>query len=117
MEGIVSSAPTRIDSTAAPAERRSHQRKRLDQLAYIGFGPDSGGVLLDVSEEGLRCQIVGAVNEGERCHVKFALPGRSAAIEADGEIMWSNASRQGGGVRLVGIGAEVRQELLRWVNE
>jgi protein TonB len=100
-----------------PSERRAHPRKRLDQLAYIGFGPDTGGVLLDVSEEGLRCQIVGAVVEGDRCHLKFSLPGRHSAIEADGQVVWSNRSRQGGGVRLVGLGPDARQELQQWIRD
>jgi protein TonB len=98
-------------------ERRSHPRKRLDQLAYIGFGPDTGGVLLDISEEGLRCQIVGAVVEGDRCRLKFALPGRSSAIEVNGEVVWSNNSKQGGGVHLLGLGSDVRQDLRQWIDE
>ena len=74
-------------------------------------------MLIDVSEEGLRCQIVGAVIEGDRCHLKFALPGRQSPIEADGQVVWSNKSGQGGGVQLVGLGANTRQELQRWILE
>jgi periplasmic protein TonB len=113
----VSSVPTQPTTAPATPERRVHPRKRLDQLAYIGFGPDTGGVLLDISEEGLRCQIVGAVIEGNHCHLKFALPGRPAAIEADGQVVWSNSSRQGGGVRLVRLGPDVRLALQQWVDE
>ena len=107
-----------ISAAQAPGinERRAHLRRRLDQLAYIGFGPDSGGVLLDISEEGLRCQIVGAVVEGDRCHLKFALPGHPSAIESDGQVVWSNKSRQGGGVRLLGLGDDVRQQLQQWIG-
>jgi TonB family protein len=113
----VSSVPVRPTPAPATTERRSHPRKRLDQLAYIGFGPDIGGVLLDISEEGLRCQIVGPVVEGDRCHVKFALPGRRSAIEVDGEVVWSNSSRQGGGIRLVGLRPEERQNLQQWIHD
>jgi protein TonB len=113
----VSSVSTHPATDFAATERRAHQRRRLDQLAYIGFGPDTGGVLLDISEGGLRCQIVGAVVEGDRCHLKFALPGRHSAIEADGQVVWSNHSRQGGGVRLVDLGQDARQELHQWILE
>jgi protein TonB len=113
----VSSVPAHPTPDPAATERRAHQRRRLDQLAYIGFGPDTGGVLLDISEEGLRCQIVGAVVEGNQCRLKFALPGRHSAIEADGQVVWSNRSRQGGGVRLVGLGSDARQELRQWIIE
>jgi periplasmic protein TonB len=107
-------------STPAPttaAERRAHPRRRLEQLAYIGFGPDTGGVLLDISQEGLRCQIVGAVVEGDRCRLRFVLPGRHSAIEANGHVVWSNPSGQGGGVRLVKMGPDVRQELEQWISD
>ena len=100
-----------------PPERRAHPRKRLDQLAYIGFGADTGGVLLDLSEEGLRCQIVGAVVQGDRCRLKFALPGRHSTIEADGEVVWANRSRQGGGVRLVSLGPDAREDLQQWLRD
>jgi protein TonB len=86
-------------------------------LAYIGFGPSSGGVLLDVSEQGLRCQIVGAVVEGDPCHLKFSLPGHESTIEVDGRVVWSNETKQGGGVRLVGLAPEARLELQQWIDE
>ena len=115
-KAIVSSVP--ICSAQAPrtTERRAHPRRRLEQLAYIGLGPDSGGVLLDISEGGLRFQIVGAVVEGNRCHLKFALPGRRSAIETDGQVVWSNRSKQGGGVRLLGLGEDARRQLQQWLG-
>lgn len=116
IEVSVSSVPICAAQASTSTDRRAHPRRRLDQLAYIGFGPDSGGVLLDVSEGGLRCQIVGAVIEGDMCHLKFALPGRHSAIETEGQVVWSNRSKQGGGVRLLGLGADVRQQLQQWIN-
>jgi len=112
----VSSVPIRAAQAPETTERRAHPRRRLDQLVYIGFGPDSGGVLLDISEGGLRCQIVGAVVEGGLCHLKFALPGRHSAIETDGQVVWSNKSKQGGGVRLLGLCEDVRQQLQQWLR-
>jgi TonB family protein len=113
----LSSVPIRAASGPATSERRAHPRRRLDQLAYIGFGPDSGGVLLDISEGGLRCQIVGPVIEGELCRLRFVLPGRPLAIETDGQVVWSNSSKQGGGVRLLGLDAELRQSLEQWMRD
>jgi len=112
----VSSVPICAAHAPRTIERRAHPRRRMEQLAYIGFGPNSGGVLLDVSEGGLRCQIVGAVVEGDRCHLKFALPGRRSAIESDGQVVWSNRSKQGGGVRLLGLAEDVRHQLQQWIG-
>jgi hypothetical protein len=98
------------------AERRLHARQRLDQLAYIGFGPDNGGVLLDIGEEGLRCQIVGSVAPGDRCRVKFSLPGQRVALQADGQVAWTNSSQQGGGIRFVNVSADTRRHLREWMQ-
>lgn len=98
------------------AERRLHARQRLDQLAYIGFGPDNGGVLLDIGEEGLRCQIVGSVAPGDRCHVKFSLPGQRVTLEADGQVVWANSSKQGGGIRFMNVSADTRRHVREWMQ-
>ena len=78
-------------------ERRSYPRRRLDRPAYVDFGPDNGGILTDVSEDGLNCQVVGALIEGQFCHLGFILPGTNAAIESIGKIIWSDASKRSGG--------------------
>ncbi len=112
----MSSIPISAAPDSAVSERRAHPRRRLNQLAYIGFGPDSGGVLLDISIGGLRCQIIGAVVQGQRCRLKFALPGRPLAIETDGQVVWSNKSRRGGGVRLLEMGEDIRQQIQLWIG-
>jgi len=99
------------------ADRRQHPRQRLDQLAYIGFGPDNGGVLLDISAEGLRCQVVGSVVAGAGCHVKFSLPGQRLPLEADGEVIWANGTNQGGGIRFTQMAPETRRHLEDWMRE
>jgi len=111
----VSSVPIPAAPGLSTGDRRAHQRRRLDQLAYIGFGPNSGGVLLDISEGGLRCQIVGPIIEGELCRLKFVLPGEKSAIETQGQVVWSNTSKQGGGVRLLSVDAELQQQLQQWI--
>ena len=113
----MSAANAKSAAENTPTERRAHRRKRLEQLAYIGFGPNSGGVLLDVSEQGLRCQIVGAVVEGDSCRLKFCLPGHHSTVEADGQVVWSNETKQGGGVRLLGLSREAQLELQQWVDQ
>jgi hypothetical protein len=113
----LASSPANPVPTSDSAERRLHARQRLDQLAYIGFGPDNGGVLLDIGEEGLRCQIVGSVVPGDCCHVKFSLPGQRVALEADGEVVWANSSKQGGGIRFREVSADTRRHLREWMRE
>jgi hypothetical protein len=112
----LASSPANPVPASDSAERRLHARQRLDQIAYIGFGPDNGGVLLDIGEEGLRCQIIGSVAPGDRCHVKFSLPSQRVALEADGEVVWANSSKQGGGIRFMDVSADTRRHLREWMQ-
>jgi hypothetical protein len=41
------------DSSSKAAERRQNPRTKLVEIAYIGMGPENGGLVLDVSEGGL----------------------------------------------------------------
>jgi hypothetical protein len=42
--GITDGQPSQTDN------RRLFVRRRLDRLAYVDFGPDNGGMLIDISE-------------------------------------------------------------------
>src|SRR6267378_534930 len=97
-------------------DRRSHPRRRCEQLDYTDFGPDNGGILLDFSEGGLGFQAVEAVTEGQLIHLKFTLPGTSTNIKADARVARTNDSRKGGGLRFVDLSEDVRQRVRAWVT-
>lgn len=107
---------THLTVPESHADRRLSPRRRLPRLAYVHFGLENGGVLIDVSEGGLHCQVVGALTEGQSFHVKFILPGTSAAIEAKCEVVWCNASKHGGGLRFVDLEGEARRRLSEWIS-
>src|SRR5579872_5699158 len=104
-----------IGSEQPRQERRAHPRRRLERLAYVDFGPENGGILIDVSETGLNFQVVGVMIEGQTCHVRFLLPGSDTAFEAKGKITWSNASKHGGGLQFVEISEEAQRGLREWI--
>ena len=94
-------------------ERRSRPRRCCGVFDYTEFGPENGGILLDLSEGGLGFQGVAVVVEGQGIHLKFTLPGTSALIEADAEVARCNHLRTGGGLRFVNLrrGAPASQSL------
>ncbi len=55
--------------------RRMYPRRRIERLAYVDFGPDNGGMLIDISEGGLSFQGVGRMSKGQPLHLRFTLPG------------------------------------------
>jgi type II secretory pathway predicted ATPase ExeA len=96
-------------------ERRSRPRRCSGVFDYTEFGPENGGILLDLSEGGLGFQGVAVVVEGQGIHLKFTLPGTSALIEADAEVARCNHSRTGGGLRFVSLSEEARQQVRAWI--
>jgi general secretion pathway protein A len=97
-------------------ERRSRPRRCCGVFDYTEFGPENGGILLDLSEGGLGFQGVAVVVEGQVIHLKFTLPGTSACIEADAEVARCNHARTGGGLRFVNLSEEARQQVRAWMR-
>ena len=108
--------PVISDRQLKKEDRRSHPRRRCEQLDYTDFGPDNGGILLDLSEGGLGFQGVEAVTEGQLIHLKFTLPGASTNIKADARVARTNDSRKGGGLRFVDLSEDARQRVRAWVT-
>src|SRR6202011_468336 len=91
--------------------RRLRARQRIDQLTYANFGPGNGGIVMNLSEGGLSFQGIGAVHKGQLINLSFKLPGTGSQIEAYGEVVWSNDSGKGGGLRFVDLSEEARQRI------
>jgi len=95
--------------------RRSHARRRIDQLTYADFGPGNGGIVMNLSEGGLSFQGIGAVHKGQLINLSFKLPGTGSQIEAYGEVVWSNDSGKGGGLRFVDTTEEACERIREWL--
>jgi TonB family protein len=96
--------------------RRFHARRRIDGLAYVDFGPDNGGILIDLGEGGLGFQSVIPVSMNQAVPLKFKLPGESNPIEGQAEVAWMNESGKGGGLRFVELSAEARTQIREWTG-
>jgi TonB family protein len=95
--------------------RRLHVRRRIDQLTYADFGPGNGGIVMNLSEGGMSFQGIGAVRKGQVIRLSFKLPGTSSPVEAYGEVVWSNDSGKGGGLRFIDMSEEARQRIKEWL--
>src|SRR6476660_3682086 len=106
-----------VPSVASPSlvNRRLHIRQKIDRLAYVHVDHDNGGILLDLSESGISFQGVTGVMEGESCILKFLLPMTARRIETAGQVVWSNDSRKGGGIRFVDLSETMRRHLQDWI--
>ena len=96
-------------------ERRHLERTTLERLAYIDIEPNNGGIVLNVSTEGLCFHSVAAVEKnGPLC---FSLLEQNRRIAACGELAWTDEVQKIGGVRFTTLTAETREQVQNWISQ
>src|ERR1700739_1306215 len=94
--------------TATQADRGEAPRTKLVEIAYIGMGPENGGLVLDVSDGGLSFHAVAPVRQDETIHFLLSLRGHSR-IEGVGEVVWTNEMKKVCGLRFTSLAAGARE--------
>jgi hypothetical protein len=97
-------------------DRRQAPRTKLAEIAYIGMGPENGGLVLDVSDGGLSFHSVAPVRQAETINFLLSLRGHSR-IEGAGEVVWTNEMKTVCGLRFTSLSAGARDYLNNWTNE
>ncbi|HLH41569.1 MAG TPA: PilZ domain-containing protein [Bryobacteraceae bacterium] len=97
-------------------ERRKTPRVTIRRLAYVNLGPyDNGGVVTDISKDGLRFHMVNPVEQGGVVRVSILL-GAANQIEAVGELIWLDAARKAGGLRFTVLPAGAAEQIIEWAS-
>jgi CheY-like chemotaxis protein len=96
-------------------ERRSSFRVPIQVPVQLKVedDPETEGILLDLSEDGLDLLAAQPLRSSAGIQVKFSLPD-GAEIEARGEIAWANPNGQAG-VHFVDLPTSLRTTLQKWV--
>jgi TonB family protein len=90
-------------------ERRHHQRIKLTKLCCIQIEPDNGGVVLNLSEDGLSFQAMAPIHVGRKRFWFLCPP--NGRIEAAGDLSWTDGTNRVGGLRFVDITEDVREHV------
>ncbi len=104
------------DSSVTKTDRRQTPRTKLVEIAYIGMGPENGGLVLDVSDGGLSFHSVAPVRQAETIHFLLSLRGHSR-IEGAGEVVWTNELKTVCGLRFISLSSGAREHLNNWTNQ
>jgi hypothetical protein len=120
----------------AKTERRNSPRIAVNGLAYVNLAPDNGGIVLNVSEEGLCFQSRAPVRSVDS--IRFWFSYRSQRIDAGGgpastsepsrggvsrfievasELAWTDDTRKKGGLRFKNLPEVARQQIRDWMHE
>lgn len=98
------------------SERRTAHRKRASELAVIQFGEETGGIVCNVSEQGLGFQTVAPVHESGSVRLCIS-PNPTKQIEILGTVVWTDQSKRSGGLRFTEVRPETRARIRDWLTE
>jgi hypothetical protein len=104
------------ESSASKLDRRQSPRTKLVEIAYIGMGPENGGLVLDVSDGGLSFHAVAPVQRSETIRFLLSLRGHSR-VEGAGEVVWTNDARTVCGLKFTSLSSGAREHLNNWTNQ
>lgn len=96
-------------------ERRQVSRTTMERLAYIHIDPNNGGIVLNVSGEGLCFHSMALVERNGP--LRFSLLEQNRRIAACGELAWTDKTRKVAGVRFAALTAEAREQIHNWISQ
>lgn len=84
-----------------PHERRQYSRKTLNPLPHINLPFDNGGIVLDVSEQGLRFRATAPIKPSGP--IPFSFTSHSRLVTGIGELVWIDKTKKTGGLRFTDL--------------
>jgi hypothetical protein len=96
-------------------DRRHAVRQKMHSPAFASFDGVTGGMILDLSEEGLSMQTAHPVATGGKMHMQLQLSEPQAQLETTGYIAWADALGRAG-VRFSELPEEARRRLDEWLT-
>ncbi len=95
-------------------ERRSCVRHKVHGPVFASFDGVTGGMILDLSEQGVSMQTIVPLEAERRVQMRLDLPDSDAHLETTGYIAWADALGRAG-VRFSDLPVEARQRLDDWL--
>ena len=95
---------------------RRHYPRHVTALNYVKLDEDNGGILLNISEDGLSFTAAEPLVGEFVPRLRFQLADKTEWIEASGRIVWLNDSKKGAGVQFVQISDANRQQIRQWIE-
>ena len=89
-------------------------RQKIHTLVYINLNQGNGGIVRDLSENGVAVQAVARLRQHQQVYLRFELLSPRTRVEAMGQVTWANASGQAG-VQFTQISQRTRYLLKEWL--
>jgi hypothetical protein len=96
-------------------ERRHSLRHKINTPAFASFDGVTGGMILDLSEEGMAMQTMSPLEEHSRVPMHLSLGEPAIYLETTGYVAWADALGRAG-VRFSDLPEESRARLREWLT-
>ncbi|MGB8440034.1 MAG: PilZ domain-containing protein, partial [Candidatus Acidiferrales bacterium] len=112
----MSSTPSHFEEPPRSHERRRFIRQRVRSLAYLDVVPNNGGIVLNLSENGLALQAVNPFDE-TRVSLRIQPPKSRKRIEVSAEITWLSEAKTEAGLQFLELTEDARLEIADWLAD
>jgi cell division septation protein DedD len=96
-------------------ERRHFPRTIIERLAYIQIEPNNGGIVLNVSPDGLCFHSIAPVERND--DMRFSILDHNRRIDAKGSLVWTDEASKVAGVRFTTLTSEAREQVDTWIAQ
>ncbi len=99
---------------SAARQARGRHRHELRTLTYVTLDQANGGIVRNLSHDGIAVQAVAAVRPRQQLRVRFELRYPRLRVETRGEVMWSTFSGQCG-IRFLDLSPRLVRQIDEWI--
>jgi hypothetical protein len=104
-----------MDAGLAPARQtRAQHRHELRTLTYASVEQANGGIVRNISHQGIGLQVVAAVRPEQQLRVSFELGHPRLRVETRGEVSWATRSGQCG-IRFLELSPKTARQIDEWI--
>jgi hypothetical protein len=104
-----------MDTGTSPARQaRAKHRHELRTLTYVTLDQANGGIVRNLSHEGIGVQAVAAPPPRQQVRVRFELRDPRLRVETRGEVTWSTLSGQCG-IRFLDLSPRMTRQINEWI--
>jgi hypothetical protein len=93
---------------------RTKHRHELRSLTYVTIDQANGGIVRNLSREGIGVQAVAAVPPSQEVRIRFELRYPKLRVEVRGQVIWSTFSGQCG-IRFLDLSPATSRQIQEWI--
>jgi PilZ domain len=104
-----------MDTGVSPARQaRAYYRHDLRTLTYVTLDQANGGIIRNLTHDGIGVQVVAAVRPRQQLRLRFELRYPKLRVETRGEVMWATFSGQCG-IRFLDLSPRLVRQIDEWI--